>query len=146
MDSLSPNFFRRKASGFTLLEAMIALVIGATALYWASSVQIGSLNRLFLRAGELSRIYEIKSELYRFFIKPQKSATKVKKATYEFPPLQVSTFYEDIPKKSSLHFWSSRIRCVRSEGKWENKTVAKNPIITSLITWVVTPLPKKSSS
>lgn len=143
MDLLNRKVFF--AEGFTLMEAMIALVIGATALFWASNTQVRSLNRLFLRAGELSRIYEIKSELYNFFIKPPRS-TKVQKATYEFPPLEISTFYEEMTKKSSLYDWNDRIRRVRSEGKWENKVLTKNSIITSMITWVGIPKPKKSSS
>lgn len=136
----------KKVPAFTLMEAMIALVIGAMALFWASNTQIGSLNRLFLRAGELSRMYEIKSSLYQFYIKPQKSPTKIKKATYENPPLSVSTFYEEIPKKSSLYPWNSRIRRVRSEGKWDNKAITRNSIISSLITFVGVPQPKEKES
>lgn len=133
----------KNQKAFTLIEVMIALAIAAGALFWASSTQMNSLKRLFLIAGELNRIYIIKSELYSFFLKPPYAATRVNKVSYDTPSLAVTTRYHEIPKKSDLFLLNDRIRKVVSTGKWKNDGVSQDSLNASLATFIVIPQQKE---
>lgn len=111
-----------KKNGFTLLEALVALLILISAVTIFTRTQLRSLFRVSKERQFLNRAFLIKSNLFDFIekLKDEKNKDKKLSKSIESPEIRVISNIIDIDKKSKLKKFADDIFIVKTEGKWQN--------------------------
>jgi len=109
---------RTTPAGFTLIEVMIALIILSTTIFTLSEIQVSSMMRVLYGREEIDRLYLIKKYAYRMYTEPEK-AKKPRKKDFDEPAMRLLLEMKPIHKKSSLHKFAKRLRCIDSRGEWQ---------------------------
>lgn len=128
----SDDCMKQHSVAFTLVEVLIALFILATTGYVLSSVQMRSFLRVKKHRESIARIFLIKKELYKFFIKQPKSGKPVV-LRLENPDIRITSEMVEIPKKSSLRHFKDNLRIIQSEADWKDFDFVRREKMISFI-------------
>ncbi len=121
-----------KSYGFTLIEVLLALGILAAVAGIIGRLQLRALTRVIHDRKELQHNYVARQELVGYMLKPPKKSKNLKK---ELPDasMTITTYADEIAKKSSLRQFAKVVTFVRARGQWQEGKVKHEMLLTSLM-------------
>ncbi|MFC1894345.1 prepilin-type N-terminal cleavage/methylation domain-containing protein [Candidatus Dependentiae bacterium] len=122
----------KKNAGFTLLEVLLALLILVSSVSIFSSLQLGSIDRLFLGREKIYRSFIIKKNIYKIFFNPPKRDKPIVEKL-ENPEVKITSEFVDIEKKSKLSPFVDFLRFLKVIGEWKSGTNDESIMFLSLI-------------
>ena len=118
---------------FTILEAMIAIIILSFSLLYVYRMQMGSIRRYGKWKQQILNVFPIKEQLLSYYFNPPAKYTKPLKHNIDTQGLTITTELKEVASKSSLKQFRDTINIVESTGQWGSKRRLRK---VSLITFI----------
>ena len=123
----------RVNKAFSVLEALIAILIVGFSMAIISRIQRTSAIRFSAWREEIDRLYLVKKRALKLYLNPPtKEAPIIKK--YEKPEVKITSELMIISNKSSLKKFARNIRIVNATGEW-----GKPAKSLSIVTFILAP-------
>ncbi len=117
---------------FSLMEALVAIILIGICISIFSRVQIMSIVRFGKFREEIDRVFLIKKRLIKHSFDLSKKNRPIHK-DYTKPYVKITSEIKAISNKSSLKWFSKNVNIVEATGRWNDRDM-------TLITFVVAPV------
>ena len=122
----------KKRSAFTFVEVILALGMLIAAVSVVAHIQLRSLLRVTSDRDEIEKVFLIKKELYKIFLKFPKRFKKTV-LRLEESEIAFATQEASINAKSSLAPLKDRIKMIQIQGNWKRDGIPQESLMVALV-------------